>query len=468
MYVLLLSGCSSPEIKSFSIKTTMKIFCSILVLIGVLCSSCASDDEQAVQPGKVQFSLSLNSGSSGGRVSETIPPESVVLLSLTKSSGEIVFVQTQIEILSFGASYITAPTELPPGDYIVTEFLIENNGSVIYAAPKEGSKFATEIDDPLPRAITVSSNGVSNFEMEVISTRHQQPQAFGYVSFQPDLINPIPLMIFAESDGGLAVSGATVRIYNYHAEYEFREVNHMATIPFRGNVDEVYTLEVKRLGYHTFRRTFTYEDLLTEMDGHALVITLLVQHEISVEMYPIPGKSYRMVMQIRDEGVLYVDWGDNSPPDTLRFPEDTNEGGNAAVWHAYDPPFNKFGISITGDIDLISAMSMPSDGEWNGPQSSILMMDMKNAIALERLSISGAYMTELEISEMQSSLRNLDLSNVTISNLKLPERHNIRYFEIIVSRIPYNTLFESLYHNAVEYGLLGIVTINILDRKSVV
>src|SRR5690606_39174506 len=237
-------------------------------LFGVLCSSCASDDEQTVQPGKVQFSLSLNGGSSGGRVSETIPPESVVLLSLTKSSGEIVFAQTQIEILSFGASYVTAPMELPPGNYIVTEFLIVNNGSVTYAAPKEGSKFATEIDDPLPRAITVSSNGVSNFEMEVISTRHQQPQAFGYVSFQPDLINPIPLMIFAESDGGLAVSGATVRIYNDHAEYEFREVNHMTTIPFRGNVDEVYTLEVKRLGYQTFRRTFTYEDLLTEVDGH--------------------------------------------------------------------------------------------------------------------------------------------------------------------------------------------------------
>src|SRR5690606_32976079 len=103
------------------------------------------------------------------------------------------------------------------------------------------------------------------------------------------------LIIFAESEGGLAVSGATVRLYNDHAEYEFREVNHMTTIPFRGNVDGVYTLEVKRLGYQTFRRTFTYEDLLTEVDGHALVITLLVQHEISVEMYPIQGKSYRMV-----------------------------------------------------------------------------------------------------------------------------------------------------------------------------
>jgi hypothetical protein len=347
------------RIKLQKIPRVMKKFLLWLALVpfSLLFQTCSHDEAENSAPGNIQFAFQVDGATENGRTAEAlvIPPGSNALISIKKHNGQIVYTRKPVEILSFGNGYITAPLALPWGGYYVTEFLIaDDENNIIFATPLSGSPLASLIDHPVPFYFAIQADRVTHTGVQTISTDFHMPQAFGYATFDPELISPDLLLttFVTNYEGGL--KAATAHAYVLHGtDTVFDDMlgAKVNTVHFDGVATETYKLIIHRPGFAPYRRTFILEELQDELQGDPLAVVL--DPALTMTASTTPGNlGFEFGFATGDiltPKTVRFDWGDGTNDSlVVVYPSDYR------IMHTYTTPGEHF-VSVTGDTQIITS-----------------------------------------------------------------------------------------------------------------
>lgn len=328
-----------------------------LIAVGMLATIMhACTQEEKLMPEKVQFTFAFKSpdGTPGRVGSFELPPGTSLMISIEKENGQPVLANYKIGLLSVGGSYITEPLALAPGHYKLTDFMLVNEDSeVLYATPRKGSMLAEVVDNPLPHKFTVIRNKVTELEMEVIDVTRSEPEAFGYASFDVDIVNALQVAVFVAEDDDVSLTTAKAYLLKtrdlvfYDTLQRFDLAAKVNLLPYKQDANELLTFVVVKDTYITYRREFTLTELLAELNNQPLSIVL--QPTLTVVGYSSDTADYLLNFEIEFNTTadFDVDWGDG-------FTEHVHVTDYS--WnphHGYNSPPGKHTITISGDLSKI-------------------------------------------------------------------------------------------------------------------
>ncbi len=269
--------------KTKTYKSFLSFSCISIVISILLFFSCNKDENQiSPEQGTIQFSLLINESDALKSASLlSTNPASALIVSVENSSGIKIFTKKNIPLIRFGEEYITDPVSLETGEYNITDYMvIDKDGLVIYATPKEGSPNQGSVGDPLPVSFFVKSNKIQNVSPEVITSVNASPKDFGYETFSFDIVNTYEFLIgvFTYNDKNKAISllGSTLTVSagsDVLYSGTLNSVTNLVVIP--SNKSE-YKVTVRLNGYTTYEKTFTKIEFkaYTNPDGLPLVVML--------------------------------------------------------------------------------------------------------------------------------------------------------------------------------------------------
>lgn len=416
----------------------------LLIVCGLGLPSCTDDTPQVLE--KVRFTVNVGTnGDDGGRIAEGAQP-SKLILSLESENGTSIFSFEEIDIYTFGDQYITEPVALASARYRITDFLlVDDDGEVIYAAPKIGSPLAKAVNHPVPYHFYVNKNKVITVDMEVISSANQSAQDFGYASFKITPVNPFKLGVFlADHPNQLTTADA----YIIHNDDTIKQVSLKAEInlfSFQGDPDDSYTLVVRRTGYSSHMQTFNYADLINTLNGAPLTV-ILHPAQLTMLAYVSEGSSNYFYITLRgNAGTLHVSWGDGTS-------ENVDPGSsyyNYELEHTY-PAQGNYSVVISGDvepihyfysfygqgmideIDLSALVNLTEIrfGLTRGPH----VLDLSNNHKLVNLLLSGQDNMEQLILPQNNVIEWLDIAgNTSLSTAELDNIVNAIHASVVLT-----------------------------------
>jgi len=444
-------------------KPSLILFCIALAIM-----SCQHED--AVQPGKVQFSLSnkSSSSSSGRKQTDVIPDGASLVLSLSKSNGDTVFTWKTISLLKIGDQFITEPLPLPPGSYVINDFMIRsNNNTVLFLAPKGGSPLASLVTKPLPISFTVNGNTVVNTEVEVVSADHKNPADFGYAAFPIKVIpsSGFSVSAFVVGDDGRS-NLTSAKAYILHEQDTILTQDLRATINnlnwVKGNQTR-FSLVVIKDGYSRYEKEFNLDSMMVALKGAPLPIVLKPAFTISwTPLHANDKLAYYFHVGGKAGSKIHVDWGDGSVSDYIVGPQTVpQEDPLVYVDHTFQKPVKYF-FSMTGDLDKITFVGLYYD---------IPVIDTLSIVhlpALDRFALSFATQYQgkgIDFSR-NSKLNMLDLSysGVNFTSLDLSHNEALRLVNLeyntnlsatVVNKV-IDDLFKSILRNNIHDGTLSL------------
>ncbi|MEQ8580751.1 MAG: LamG domain-containing protein [Marinoscillum sp.] len=150
-------------------------------LIILLVSACTPEDPTAPD-GRGYISLSLsNTASSGAGRTTSDEDYKYLVVSIMDDSGEYVLNSEKLELIKLGDGYFTENIQFRVGTYFITDFIVldaEENARLI--CPKEGSEYASYVEDPLPVSFEVILDETIIKSVEVLDATRDTPAAYGY------------------------------------------------------------------------------------------------------------------------------------------------------------------------------------------------------------------------------------------------------------------------------------------------
>jgi hypothetical protein len=345
--------------KTINLVLIMKqnsLLISLWVLLFLFTQCSTEEDPQTGQTEQVQFAVAIpQTENDGGRTAADLPEGSKLLISISNSDGAVLSSHS-VTILKFGDEYITEPLDLPIGRYSVTDFLVTSApGNVLFATPKHGSMLAGAVNRPLPFSFVVGKGKITTYPMEVVNVATHSPEAFGYASFNIDVVNPIGISVFIEENGKLVLTEATGYLYaDDDGEFiqEFPLGAKINYIPFAGEPDQPYTIHIDKAGYESVYKEFVYDEL-----GASAALSFVLEKSPDVTLN-IDAKAYEsseplilvLRARLKEAGSITVDWGDGSV-------ETTNFGGGneleLQLYHAYDEEMRTASVTLGGDLDKV-------------------------------------------------------------------------------------------------------------------
>ena len=204
-----------------------------------------------------------------------------VILTVQKEDGSPTdYTQYELDIHKLGNAYITKKIMLPFGDYKLTEFyIIDCQGSIIFASPLEGSLLAQHVADPLPIMFNISEKKSKAVEVEVISTESLNPKDFGLVRFPVTEVETFQFIISVSELGTDKLLSACLTItsgsYSYSQGLDTIADN---IITIKDGFEE-YVLNVESYGYYNCVATITNIELKA-YDSTPLIVELIKIPEI--------------------------------------------------------------------------------------------------------------------------------------------------------------------------------------------
>jgi hypothetical protein len=329
-------------------KKTLQ-FTTILVL-AFLWQHCA-DDQAPAKPGSIRFSLRPTGTANHGRLAAALPDGASLYISIRQAGGDAVYTLEPVALLKFGDEYVSEPLALAGGDYELTEFLVADSaGNVGFATPQEGSELAPWVDDPLPQAFSVTNNAIARVDVQVLSTEAHQPQQFGYVTFQVDVVMPpvFQLAVFKPEGEGLAFSRAHVYLTAngdtvFH-QYVPAQTN---TINFIPQPNAQYRLTLYEHGFRRYDRYLEPGDFA----GGPLKVVLEPAFTFVLNNRPAPSKDIGFTLFIVDgneDKTFWVDWGDGITARAY-----TTEEIRSYLRHMYNDDVPHF-VSLSGNLELVT------------------------------------------------------------------------------------------------------------------
>jgi hypothetical protein len=119
-----------------------------------------------------------------------------VVISVVDENGKLVLDHEHLELYNFGGHWITREIKLKVGPYEVVKFLVvDSEGTVLLAAPVEGSPMAYLVDDPLPVPFDIRKDQVTRVAPEVLVVNNEPPEAFGYATFGYHLVRTLDFFV---------------------------------------------------------------------------------------------------------------------------------------------------------------------------------------------------------------------------------------------------------------------------------
>ncbi|MGC4022089.1 MAG: hypothetical protein QM734_09170 [Cyclobacteriaceae bacterium] len=169
-------------------RITILIFALFIVVAG-----CDDGQPPVHQKGLVKFSISSAQIKNGRSTSSAVP--SALLVTVLDNKGNVVLLNKNLELYTFGSEFLTDELSLPTGNYELTQFaVLDNSDQVIYASPITGSIMASLVYKPLPLPIQINAGNIAVLYPEVLPVySNSQPNDFGYLSFGISLVNPIKI-----------------------------------------------------------------------------------------------------------------------------------------------------------------------------------------------------------------------------------------------------------------------------------
>jgi hypothetical protein len=427
--------------KAKTMKKTIHL--SIMIVLSFLWQRCTEDPTPAT-PGNVRFTINPTADP-GGRVSSSLPTGASLYVSIREAGGAQVYTLHHINLLKIGEEYISEPVGLPVGNYELTDFLIVNaDDEVVYATPKEGSAMAHLVDDPLPAAFAVGEDAITGLNVQVVPTGATPPAAFGYVTFQVDVVpgTSFRLAVFTPSGTGFAFSEAQLYILE-DADTVHRQ--HLAAKPeailFEGDPEKTYTLVVIQASYKKYSQTVVLGDLLASLAG--------APHTIRLEPAFTFRLTYYDVYFTLDGPIdsLYLDWGDGTQEViTQDTPEDRPN-------HVYANPGPHF-VSISGaTLDKVERIRFAYD------HGSTTEISVRYLTGLKEFMATFAHTPSTIDFSHNPALEDIFVASSNVVELDLshnPQVRGVEMFGNINFSVPsLNALIHHLYTTAVQYNRMN-------------
>ncbi len=156
-------------------KHYFKLTTVLLLSTNLFLSSCKEEQQLPFEPAAyaVKFSIPQRPGA-------TVGTNLSAIISLTKENGEAVITDKPYELL-YNGKFSTPEIQVAKGNYKLVKLIIKNaDGSVMFAAPLQGSAKANQVTKPL--AITASIvTALTSIDLEVLPiTPTDRSQDFGY------------------------------------------------------------------------------------------------------------------------------------------------------------------------------------------------------------------------------------------------------------------------------------------------
>jgi len=265
-------------------KALIKFFYGFLIPLAVFgIWSCENRNNDFTGKGKAEFSLSMpeeGAKSSSGSSLDSGIMSYHIMVSIEDMEGNSVISDSLIPVYAFGTGFTSENVELQTGDYNLTKFLVINpSGTVIYAAPIEGSPLAYLVNNPLPLNFSISADQVTTVAPEVLLVGDQTPGQFGYANFGMQIIKPLDFWTICILDCPMCMSPtqlttAKLTVYaNNGWHYTFKlepAVNHLI---IRGG-SEIYYFVLEKEGYLPQKLQFTSKQLIETTKENPLVLKI--------------------------------------------------------------------------------------------------------------------------------------------------------------------------------------------------
>jgi hypothetical protein len=245
-------------------KTKLLLGSVILLLIGfTACEKETIKNGDASSP--VEFKLSINENNLKSAKSDEITNVKSAIVTIANNQGTLIYEQEEIELTNFNGSFISNKLLLEVGDYTLTEFLIlDNNGNVAYASPKENSELASLVNDPLAINFSVEINQTTTVTPEVLSISDFEPADFGYVEFGFKYIKTFNFVVgiyTIDNSQTPTASNANITVTANNKTYIDKEIEGILNILTINDGLESYSIVVEKTGYKTFCKAYTLEQL---------------------------------------------------------------------------------------------------------------------------------------------------------------------------------------------------------------
>ncbi len=255
-------------------------FLSLLTVFSIVSCERLFNDKSGT--GRAEFSLSMpdEMNKSPKASLEDGVPSFHILVSIEDMEGNEVVTDSLLPVYAFGQGFTSENLELKAGDYNLTKFLvIDPSGSVIYAAPVEGSLLAYLVNDPLPIGFTIVADKVTRVNPEVLPVDDHTPGDFGYASFGMQIIKPLDFWTICILDCPVCASPtqlttAKLTVYaanNWH--YTFKLEAAMNHLVIRGG-SRVYYFLLEKEGYMSQTLVFTAAELEATTKENPLVLKI--------------------------------------------------------------------------------------------------------------------------------------------------------------------------------------------------
>ena len=321
-----------------------------LLLLAVMFQNCSQKDEVAPSKEKIQFTFDLSSAKNGRTNSSALPAGTSIRLTIKKSTGESVLTLQPVEIITLGGSIISAPVELPAGNYKVTDFLLVSSAGVVtHATPKVGSIMAALVEHPLERNFSVTSSITTNVPMEVIEVAQYSPGDFGYATFDLTVIHPLKISVFAPAPAGgwRHVSASAYVMDGPDTLQRYNLAANINLVSFNEDTDLTYTLLVIKDAHARYQLNFNYSDLIASLAGQPLKIYLTPALTLINHVDLVSSDLFETILDGTAGANITVDWGDGtSTPYTF---------GSSSLFLDHNYTTTRNFVTITGNINMITS-----------------------------------------------------------------------------------------------------------------
>lgn len=424
--------------------------------------SCQHED--AVQPGKVQFSFSNKSSAnvSGRKQTDAIPDGASLVVSLSKSNGDTVFTWKTMSLLKIGDQFITDPLPLPPGSYVVNDFMIRSStNTLLFIAPKDGSPLASLVTKPLPISFTVTGNAVVNTEVEVVSADHKNPADFGYAAFP---IKVIPSSGFSVSAFVVDEKGQTqltsAKAYVLHGNDTLLMQNLSARVNDvtwnRGDNNQ-FSLVIIKDGYGRYEKKFSLDSMNTQLNGKPLSIVLAPAFTMIWKPFTA-GKALSLHLGGVEGKSVTIDWGDGI---IQHWALHNPDSAVTTVEHVYEQR-NKYFMTITGDLTGVNNVEFYDE---DMTIDTLTLTHLPDLTAFG-LGFAGPYLGKsIDFSHNPKlAYLSLDYSHLKFTSLDLSKNPALTFVDLDYSTLStavinqvIDDMFESIARNNIHNGTLSLI-----------
>ena len=190
---------------------------------------------------------------------------SAVVVSIRQAGGGAVAEMKNIELYKFNDEYISQPLALKPGNYELTAFfVVDDNDSVLYVAPQEGSQLDYLVSGPLPVSFQVNKDISTKVSVEVISAAMREPGDFGYAAFTFDIVKTVPFCIsifeYVNNSADYELTSANIEISSGE-ESIYKGIITPGTNSIILPLVNTYNLMIHKDGFKDYKTAFSADSI---------------------------------------------------------------------------------------------------------------------------------------------------------------------------------------------------------------